>query len=230
MSLLSLLKNKGVNRRVIRKSFMHKLISKDWFMRPYFNKTQRDKIVHNGDPVRYGTMLLALEQIDKAKIVGAMAECGVWKGYLSKFIRTLSKERNYYLFDTFSGFDSKDKDNFSEEDKRFKDTSAEGVLKYIETEQNIIIKKGYFPQTTLGLEKEQFAFVVIDFDKYEPTKAALEFFYPRLSKGGYVFIHDYNSPESNWACYRAVNEFLTDKVEIAISIPDAWGSCLFVKV
>lgn len=58
----------------------------------------------------------------------------------------------------------------------------------------------------------------------------LEFVYPRLSKGGYVFIHDYNSPESNWACYRAVSEFLKDKVEIVISIPDAWGTCLFVKL
>lgn len=230
MLLFKRIKQLGLNRRLLRKSFIHKLISKDWFMKPYFNNWQREAIIYNGDPVRYGTMLLALQQIEYAKVAGAMAECGVWKGYLSKFINECSANRKYYLFDTFSGFDSNDKDNFDKNDNRFKDTSIQAVLNYIGKTDNIIIKQGYFPNTTLGIEEEQFAFVVLDFDKYEPTKAALEFFYPRLTKGGYVFVHDYNSPESNWACKRAVTEFLKNKQEIPISIPDAWGSCLFVKL
>ena len=71
---------------------------------------------------------------------------------------------------------------------------------------------------------------MLDFDKYDPTMAALEFFYPRMNNGGYIFIHDYNSPESQWACSRAVNEFLSGKPEKPIGISDAAGTALFRKV
>jgi O-methyltransferase len=220
----------GFNRQLLRKSFIHKRIADDWFLRPYFTKSQRTSTLQIGDPVRYGTILLALEQIDKDNVSGAIAECGVWKGYLSKFIRQNNADKIYYLFDTFEGFSELDKDNFSYQDSRFKDTSEESVLKYIGDIKNIVVRKGFFPATSKGLENEQFAFVVLDFDKYEPTFAALAFFYPRLAKGGYIFVHDYNSPESNWACSRALNEFLKDKPEQVISIPDAWGSAVFRKV
>ena len=230
MKMLNYLRNIGINRRIIRQSFIHKSISGNWFLKPYFTNKQRTEIVYNGDPVRYGTMQLALEQINKHNIQGAIAECGVWKGYLSKFINTFSNNRKFYLFDTFTGFNENDTDNFNTSDVRFKDTSAQGVLNYIGNKDNIIVKQGYFPETTKGLENENFSFVVIDFDKYEPTKAALDFFYPRMQRGAYIFVHDYNSPESNWACKRAVDEFLKDKNEISISIPDAWGSCLFIKL
>lgn len=40
---------------------------------------------------------------------------------------------------------------------------------------------------------DTFCFVNIDVDLYQPTKDALEFFIQKLSKGGYIFIHDYNN-------------------------------------
>ena len=43
-------------------------------------------------------------------------------------------------------------------------------------------------------------------------------------------VHDYNSRESDRACHRAVNEFLQDKKEFAIEIPDVWGSAMFRKI
>jgi len=82
----------------------------------------------------------------------------------------------------------------------------------------------------VGLEDERFAFVMIDFDRYEPTLAALKFFYSRVSPGGFIFVHDYNSPESDWACFRALTEFLADKSEKPVCIPDAWGTALFRKL
>jgi O-methyltransferase len=56
---------------------------------------------------------------------------------------------------------------------------------------NCVIKKGYFPETAEGVE-EQFAFVSIDADLYEPIYQGLVYFYPRLEKGGYIFVHDCN--------------------------------------
>jgi O-methyltransferase len=173
-------------------------------------------------------LLLAFEQLSKDQIPGSLAECGVYKGWLSRFIHNMVPDRQLFLFDTFRGFDSRD--SSAHGDERFRDTSEQSVLDCIGSTENIIVRKGYFPETSVGLEDEGFAFVMIDFDKYEPTLAALQFFYPRVSRGGFVFVHDYNSPESDWACSRALNAFLADKVEESICIPDAWGSALFRKL
>ena len=199
--------------------------AKNWFLTPYLTQDQR-KEIELSDPVRYGTIYLSLEQILKTNIPGALAECGVYKGSLSKFIAKLLPERRFYLFDTFEGFDFRDSDTVN--DERFRDTSFLEVKAFLKNYKNIIFKKGFFPETTHGIE-ESFAFVMIDFDKYEPTLAALEFFYPLLNVGGFVFVHDYTSPESNWACSKALNEFLLNKPEKPILLPDAWGTAVFRK-
>ncbi|MBS0265848.1 MAG: class I SAM-dependent methyltransferase [Planctomycetes bacterium] len=198
-----------------------------WFLRTKFGIEQQRELVVLGDPVRYGTVRLALDQVDVNLIPGALAECGVYKGVLSKFIHERLPNRTFYLFDTFAGFDERDSD--SKGDLRFRDTSAEQVLNHIGETCNVIVRQGYFPETAHGLEAERFAFVMLDFDKYEPTLAALEFFYPRMSAGGFIFIHDYSSPESDWACSRAVDTFLADKPEKPLLIPDAWGTAVFRK-
>ncbi|MBI2954275.1 MAG: methyltransferase, partial [Chloroflexi bacterium] len=65
---------------------------------------------------------------------------------------------------------------------------------------------------------------------FKPTLAGLHFFYPRMNPGGYIFAHDYNSPESGWAVSRAVNEFMADKAEKLIELPDKWGSIVVRKL
>jgi O-methyltransferase len=204
-----------------------KIINVDWILNAY-PVQKRELIASTSDPIRYGTILLALEDIIKNNVPGLMAECGVYQGYTSKFIHNIIPDRRFYLFDTFEGFHTNDLD--SEKDDRFRDTSVDFVKNHIGKSENIIFKQGYFPETTIGLEAEKFAFVMIDFDKYKPTLAALEFFYPRVGTGGYIFIHDYNNPESDWACTRALDLFLKDKPEKHIAIPDCWGTALFKKI
>jgi O-methyltransferase len=217
-------------RRVINflKSLKKEGLASVWFLIPYIDKQQRKTILANDDPVRYGCILLALEQIKKQNILGSFAECGVYQGHLSKFIHDMLPDQQFFLFDTFEGFDNRDLD--SKDDNRFRDTSVEFVLNYVGNRKGIIIKKGYFPETTADIIDEKFSLVIIDFDKYNPTMAALEFFYPKLNIGGFMFIHDYSSPESNWACSKALNEFLIGKPEKPILIPDAWGSAIIRKI
>jgi O-methyltransferase len=80
------------------------------------------------------------------------------------------------------------------------------------------------------LEHEVFAFDMLDVDLFNPTISGLGFFYDRVNSGGYIFIHDYNSPESDWAVLRATNEFMKDKPEKMIEIPDMGGSVIFRKM
>lgn len=203
-------------------------IASAWLIIPYFTQQQREMLVRTGDPIRYGALLLALEQVSKDAIPGSLAECGVYKGAVSKFLHEMLPDRKLFLFDTFQGFDKRDTKN--NDDERFQDTSVEGVLRYIGNDENIIIRKGYFPDSANLLEEKEFAFVLVDFDKYQPTLAALRLFYPLVSTGGFVVVHDYSNPESEWACSQALNEFLSDKSEKPILIPDAWGTALFRKV
>jgi O-methyltransferase len=70
---------------------------------------------------------------------------------------------------------------------------------------------------------------MLDFDLYKSALDVFRFFYPRLVPGGYFFMHDFNNPESDRAISRAATEFLADKPERLIEIPDEWGSALFRK-
>ena len=164
-----------------------------------------------------------------AKIEGDMAEVGVYKGGSARIICEAKGSKPIHLFDTFEGFPQQDL-GADRCDNRFKQTSVAEVLRYIGDASNIVVKKGYIPNTFKGLENECFAFALLDLDLYIPTIKSLEFFYPRLPQGGYLMIHDYNNPESNWGCKRAVDEFMSGKLESIMEIADEYGTVMFRKI
>lgn len=169
------------------------------------------------DKVRVASIALALHTIDSDGVDGAMAELGVYRGELSRVLHRLSPERTLYLFDTFVGFQDG-------ADVRFQDTSAALVRSHVGGDPaKILIREGFFPATAEGLEAESFAFVMLDGDRYDVTLAGLRFFIPRLVKGGYLFAHDFNNPESDRGVSRAFADFFEDSKPY-VEIPDRWGS------
>lgn len=68
----------------------------------------------------------------------------------------------------------------------------------------------------------KFSFVHIDVDLAEPTLASLAFFYPRMQAGGIIVCDDYGISTCVGAT-RAIDEFLTDKPERMVSLPDGGG-------
>jgi O-methyltransferase len=195
---------------------------------PYGPKLARDIRV-SGDPVRYSSLALALGTVKSEGIPGDLAEVGVYRGDTSRFLVRCMPDRRLHLFDTFKGFPQHDREPENWSDERFQNTSETAVRAVLGPSANIVIHAGTFPGTAAGLEQERFAFVLLDLDVYAPTRSGLEFFYPRLSPGGYCFVHDFNSPESNWACRRALTEFMAGKPERVIELPDTWGSAVFRK-
>ena len=71
---------------------------------------------------------------------------------------------------------------------------------------------------------------MLDADRYQATLDGLDFFYPRLSPGGFIFVHDYHSPESDQGAARAVDHFFRDKPEWPVELPDRDGSVVIRKV
>lgn len=155
---------------------------------------------------------------DAARIInmhgvsGAVAELGVYRGDFAKEINHVFPDRTLYLFDTFEGFPQNDLVYDNETELltnfvgRFQDTSVEFVLNQMPHIEQCVVKKGYFPETTSGLNNEVFAFVSIDVDLYKPILTGLNFFWQNLNKGGYIFVHDYFS-ESYFGAKRAIDEF-----------------------
>lgn len=218
-----------------RHNFLARALKRRWALQrcmqaPPFPAAVHDGIVGYRDYHRYATIAMALGRVEKERIPGALAEAGVYQGYASRFIHRLAPERHYYLFDTFSGFPAGDLEPGVGEDPRFRDTSLEAVLRTIGDTANVEPRRGRVPETFAGLEQERFAFVLLDMDLYAPTLSALAFFYPRLSPGGYLMVHDYHNPESDWACRRAVDEFMAGKPEGIVEIADMWGSVMFRRL
>ena len=184
------------------------------------------------DKVRFYTFWLQIERLKNERTPGAFAELGVYKGETANIIHEMDPSRVLYLFDTFEGFDPQDlleesstKGKFST--TNFSDTSVEEVRKYIDGNENVHFQSGYFPDSAKNLKEVNFAFVHLDADLYKPTLAALRYFYPRLSAGGVIIIHDYNH---TWDGLRkSIDEFSKSIPEVVAEIADWQGSVMIVK-
>ena len=63
-----------------------------------------------------------------------------------------------------------------------------------------------FPETAEAAEDETFAFVYVDACLYNPTFRALEFFFPRMSRGGIIVLTRYEDDAYN-GVFQAVVDF-----------------------
>ncbi len=190
-----------------------------------FEKKYRDK-------VRLYTIWFQIERLKKAGIKGDFAELGVYKGETAKIIHEMDNSRIFHLFDTFEGF--QEEDLLSEESMEskfssinFSDTSVEIVKQNIEGNSNLRFHSGFFPKSTENIPITNYSFVHLDADLYKPTIAGLKYFYPKLSAGGVIIVHDYNH---NWEGVRkAVDEFLQSIPETITELSDWQGSVMIVK-
>lgn len=183
------------------------------------------------DKDRFYNFWFQVERLKKNNIQGSFAELGVYKGDTAEILHAMDPLRKFHLFDTFEGFKQRDLDNETGKaatysTHNFADTSVERVQNRLKSD-NFIFHKGYFPDTTSDLQETNYALVNMDVDLFNPTKAGLEYFFPRLSKGGVIIIHDYNP---DWpGIMKAVDEF-SDSVETPIvPLTDTDNSVMIIK-
>ena len=145
-------------------------------------------------------------------VSGDTAECGVFNGAGSYIICKVTQEdglhhRTHHIFDSFEGLSKP-----SEFDgKHWREGELSCPLKTV-TENlsefnNISIHKGWIPQRFSEVEhNNNFCFVHIDVDLYQPTLDSIEFFYSRMNKGGLILCDDYGFTSCPGAT-KAINEF-----------------------
>ena len=171
-------------------------------------------------------------EIREKNIGGNVAELGVYKGDFSSLINKLFPEKKLYLFDTFEGFREKDKildieNEYSKGIQDFSDTSVDEVMRKMPNKELCVIKKGYFPETTEGIEST-FCFVSIDADLFKPIYEGLVYFYEKMVWGGYIFVHDYNNDEYT-GVKAAVRRFCEEQGIPYVPLCDTCGTAVICK-
>jgi O-methyltransferase len=194
-------------------------------------RPEDDVLRFGSDLARFFFFYLAFDQLVKEGLSGDLLELGVYKGHTAILLAKIARhlKTTAYLLDTFEGFSPKDIrgiDVGARDD--FADTSLEAVRAFVGEERTCFIK-GYFPDTASEIPSDaSFCLIHIDCDLYAPTRSALELFYPRLIPGGFLIVHDYSS--LHWpGTEKAVDEFLANKPEASIPLPDSSGSVVIRK-
>jgi hypothetical protein len=134
-------------------------------------------------------------------------------------------------FDTFGGFDVRDLEGIDKgKQMMFADSSLTLAQEVIGEPSNVCyFIQGYFPLTLIDEHRDKtFCVVSLDCDLYHPMKAGLEYFYPRMSIGGILLLHDYSSMNGAGA-KKAIDQFCAESGEYLILIPDKSGSAFVRK-
>lgn len=184
------------------------------------------------DYIRISCLELAAQEIYAKNIPGSVAELGVYQGDFAQDINAVFPDKSFYLFDTFTGFDRRDvapevNRRFSRANQDFSNTSVAAVLAKMPYPAQCIVKQGFFPETAADIQ-EKFCFVSIDTDLYEPIFAGLNYFYPRLCPGGYIFVHDFNNQEYPGAA-EAVRAFCREFNCSYVPVADIGGTAIISK-
>jgi len=183
--------------------------------------------------IRLAVLRLIAKEVRDRNIPGALAELGVFQGEFAAEMNRFFPERSIYLFDTFEGFDERDlriekENSYSRQEQgKFSNTSVDRVYERLPYPARAIFRKGFFPDTSRGVE-DQFALVSLDADLYQPIYEGLVFFYPRMTSGGYILLHDYNSTQFR-GVGEAVKRFCRDYGIFVVPLCDLHGSAVIVK-
>lgn len=151
-----------------------------------------------------------------ASVPGDMAELGVFAGASARLIADhMQPGKTLHLFDTFEGLPAVGELDAARFAAGEFSSTLESAREYLNTAESVRFHKGLFPQTAGAVEDTRFSFVHLDVDIYSSTLAGLEFFYPRMSKGGIIITHDFMSADGVTAAFR---EFFDGKPEPVIEL------------
>lgn len=175
---------------------------------------------------RHYNMLQLLKLV--GDVPGDTAECGVYRGASSWLImRHLSafggEPRCHHIFDSFEGISEPGEEDGNHWTKGELRCAEEDVMVNLANfSDRCFYHKGWIPERFADVADKTFAFVHVDVDLGAPTKDSVEFFYPRLAKGGVLVCDDYGCTTCPGATL-AIDKFLTNKPEKMIGLGAGGG-------
>jgi hypothetical protein len=197
----------------------------------YIRKNRKN---NSGDIVRLWLYILNCQRVIENNVDGDFAELGVWRGNTASVLAHYAKQSNKSvdLFDTFEGFSEKDLHGHDAAIPRlFNNTSVAMVKNNIGEDFNVCnIYKGYFPDSFPNFNSlKKYSIVSLDCDLLEPMSAGLEIFYPLVSPGGLIIVHDYHNPHFTGVKV-AVDNFCNRLKITPVMMPDKAGTVIITKL
>jgi O-methyltransferase len=155
---------------------------------------------------------------------GDTAECGTWRGGSSWLIckATQGGEKQHHAFDSFQGLSApepRDGTHFKAGELAVTEEDFRARLKEFD---HLKVYPGWIPSRFADVRDRRFSFVHVDVDLYQPTRDSIEFFYPRLVRGGVLLMDDYGF-EICPGARQAADEFFAGKPEPVLEIPTGQG-------
>lgn len=157
---------------------------------------------------------------------GSTAECGVYRGVGSALIckaleGTYREGRKHLGFDSFAGLPAPTAPDLPAKQQAWQ----EGDFKTVETDTRRALAgfpfcdlvQGWIPACFAPAASRTFRLVHIDVDLYDPTKASLEFFYPRMVDRGVLLFDDYGHVTCPGA-RKAIDEFFQSRPEKVVEL------------
>ncbi|MFJ5487135.1 TylF/MycF/NovP-related O-methyltransferase [Hansschlegelia beijingensis] len=196
----------------------------EWRKRDYFNLALKRGI--EGIP---DERCFVLQNVVRGlrHVPGDVAECGLRFGKSTAFMLAADEaKRTYCLFDSFEGLSAPQaEDALSDTGKAYWDQADLSVPEDRVRanlagfpDKTLLFFKGWIPERFPEVADRTFALLHVDVDLYQPTRDALEFFWPRLAPGGMVVCDDYGSRKCPGA-KRAFDEFFADGRGRLIELP-----------
>ena len=163
----------------------------------------------------------------------AVAECGVYRGEFAAHINECFPNNKLYLFDAFQGFREEDQaaERSCESQAWLKkgahywhnlDGNEFPAILRCPYRNNIVLRKGFVPDTFSDTPEEKYGFVHLDMDLFAPTLQALRYFASRLERGGVILLHDYFCSDLP-GIKQAVDEFSLEYSFYSIPIGDEFS-------
>jgi hypothetical protein len=166
-----------------------------------------------------------IEKIIENKVEGDLVFVGTYRGGGALYIKSLFEELGFknkcWLFDSFDGFNPvllNDEENksinlFTNKGKFNHQPTEHSVWELFEKynlANNLEVVKGYIEETVNQVSIEKIAFLHLDLDIFSSTLHALEKFYSKISKNGWVVVDDYYV--NLFQCKLAVDRFREDNL------------------
>lgn len=123
-------------------------------------------------------------------VPGDIAVCGIYEGHGAHLLLEANADNSKWLF----GFEP------------IEETAGVALAKH---RARVHLHKGEMAYAFDKVTHKRFSFVHIDVEDYAEIKDALDFFWPRVTPGGVIFLDDYRTKHTRGGS-RAVDEFAAE--------------------
>lgn len=173
--------------------------------------------------------------LNKRGLTGRGAEIGVWKGQFSNFLLSKWKGEKLYSIDPWKSFSSEE----YPDDMNINQTEFDGIHNEVKNllskfgDRSEIIRKDSVTASKI-FEDNFLDFAYLDGrHHYEGVKEDIEFWFPKVKKGGILCGHDYLNTvigETHFGVKDAVDEFATsNNLKVLVTKKDDYPSWFIIK-